>query len=397
MDKQYIKALIEKATGTSGGDEVYKIIASTSAVDRQGDVIDQAGWDLSDFKKNPVVLWAHDYTLPPIAKAIDIEVIGENLIMSFTFAPTEFAQSIKALVDGGFQNASSVGFIPMERQGNTITKAQLLEVSLVPVPANQQALMLAAKSFESKGVAAEVVEKFVATLTEKEVEVELEVAAEVVAEPVVEAEPVAEVVADEVVAEPTAEKGAVSDELDAEEASEQKWSNLDEFFEIIGAFVDVYLDEQTPVEAYSQLLLEVASLVTALAANGPDNDDDNAPQTAALRKLVAKSVSHEMKALLVEKIGARHSSDTKDAMQSAIEHCDAASAVLKGLLETTPSIEDEGTSADDEPASQEEGEKGIDAARTLLAVRGVLREKRDSEQSALTLINAFLKTQEMIA
>ena len=95
--------------------------------------------------------------------------------MSFTFAPTEFAQSIKALVDGGFQNASSVGFIPMERQGNTITKAQLLEVSLVPVPANQQALMLAAKSFESKGVAAEVVEKFVATLTEKEVEVEFEV------------------------------------------------------------------------------------------------------------------------------------------------------------------------------------------------------------------------------
>jgi hypothetical protein len=43
-----------------------------------------------------------------------------------------------------FLNTVSIGFIPLERSedGRTITKAELLEFSIVPIPANPQALRL---------------------------------------------------------------------------------------------------------------------------------------------------------------------------------------------------------------------------------------------------------------
>jgi hypothetical protein len=129
---------------------------STNKVDRSLDSINPDGWDLEAYKKNPVVLWAHDSTRIPPAKATNIGVIGGKLIAKAEFAPKDnpavgrFAEGLLQLYKGGFLNATSVGFLPIEmhysdeptrRGGLNFTKQELMEFSLVPVPANSEALL----------------------------------------------------------------------------------------------------------------------------------------------------------------------------------------------------------------------------------------------------------------
>jgi len=73
---------------------------------------------------------------------VDIAVTKLGLEADFVFAGHQKAQDVKKLVDDGVLNAVSVGFIPKERNGNIITRAELLEISIVPVPANQEAILL---------------------------------------------------------------------------------------------------------------------------------------------------------------------------------------------------------------------------------------------------------------
>lgn len=124
-------------------------VISTGAVDRDNDIVEVAGWDLDNFKKNPVVLFGHDYKSLPIAKAVEIGVDGGKLVATAEFADHEFASTVLRLIDGGFLRATSVGFNPKkytineERRGLDFTEVELLEFSVVPVPANPEALMIA--------------------------------------------------------------------------------------------------------------------------------------------------------------------------------------------------------------------------------------------------------------
>ncbi len=129
-----------------------RFTVSSSAVDRERDVINQAGWMLDNFRKNPVVLFGHDYSGLPVAKATDIRIEGDTLIAEAEFATAAqypFAETVYQMVKGGFLNATSVGFRPLkwvkneERQGYDIEQAELFEFSIVPVPANPDALVMA--------------------------------------------------------------------------------------------------------------------------------------------------------------------------------------------------------------------------------------------------------------
>ena len=55
------------------------ITAAVGSEDRKGDVIDPSGWDLEGYRRNPVFLWAHDRSLPPIGKASRVWVDGASL------------------------------------------------------------------------------------------------------------------------------------------------------------------------------------------------------------------------------------------------------------------------------------------------------------------------------
>lgn len=136
---------------------VEAVVASTSVLDRQGDVIEQDGWDLKNFKKNPVILWGHNVMeeRPPIGRAEKVWIEGAGKSAKLMFKAKfdmadAFAAEIYRKVKDGFLSMVSVGFLPIDWEkmkgeednffgGNRFTKQELLEVSFVPVPANPQA------------------------------------------------------------------------------------------------------------------------------------------------------------------------------------------------------------------------------------------------------------------
>lgn len=157
-------------------ERVIRFVASDETPDRMGDVIAVNGWNLTSYKQNPVVLWGHDQTtMPPIGKATNVyRGVGPGgkpaLMSSIEFAPAEtyeFAETVYQLAKGGYLNAVSVGFLPRETKeldekerrslgmpshGVYYTAADLLEISVVSVPANPSALATGAKSLVHQGV-----------------------------------------------------------------------------------------------------------------------------------------------------------------------------------------------------------------------------------------------------
>jgi len=149
--RQYAEARAVKPK-TSG--RSLDFIASDETQDRYGDVIRADGWDLSAFKRNPVFLWAHQDKQTPIGRVDSIGVKGKQLIASVSFLTADendYADKCWRLVQAGVLQAVSVGFIPTKppnvRQtsdgeiiGYEFIAQELLELSLVSVPANPNAL-----------------------------------------------------------------------------------------------------------------------------------------------------------------------------------------------------------------------------------------------------------------
>ncbi len=136
-------------------ERTLEFVGSTEDIDRDGEVVEVAGWQLDNYMKNPVFMWAHDYREPPIGKATKVWKRDGQLKFNIEFAPKEtyeFADTIYKLYKGGFLNATSVGFMPdpdsivMEDGDGVKTprkrykKQELLELSGVPIPSNTNAL-----------------------------------------------------------------------------------------------------------------------------------------------------------------------------------------------------------------------------------------------------------------
>lgn len=150
-----------KAEGDA--ERVLQFTISSAVVDRDGDTINVNGWDLSNYNRNPVVLWAHLYHEPPVAKSLAVWVEDGKLKSRAQFTPRDlnaFGFMVYRMYREGYLNATSVGFIPKEwkftneREGSgfwdpvDFLKQELLEYSAVPVPSNPEALVEA----RSKGI-----------------------------------------------------------------------------------------------------------------------------------------------------------------------------------------------------------------------------------------------------
>jgi HK97 family phage prohead protease len=147
LDAPETKALIEQTQKAADGDTgTFEVIITTENLDRYQEVIKLDGWDLAHYRNNPVVLWGHDHHTLPVGVATTVEIADGKMVAKGKFAPHAFAQTIRQLYDMGVLRATSVGFIEKEREGNLITKAELLEFSFVSVPANPYALSLMVKS-----------------------------------------------------------------------------------------------------------------------------------------------------------------------------------------------------------------------------------------------------------
>jgi HK97 family phage prohead protease len=173
--RQYLALGLDAVTRmVSAESRSMEFIASTDSVDRYGDVIEQDGWNLGNFQKNPVFLWGHDSSAPPIGKVSNISVLSNRLIATVQFATADvypLADTIFKMYQKGFLNAVSVGFLPIDYEidmpdedsaspvGVRFTQVELLEISAVTVPANPEALVV--------DDASHVLEKLIASISGK--------------------------------------------------------------------------------------------------------------------------------------------------------------------------------------------------------------------------------------
>ncbi|SRR6266851_822853 len=130
-----------------------EFILSDATPDRYDDVIDPDGWDLKNFNKNPIALFNHNSDAP-IGVWNRLSVKDGALRGHLRLAPKESSPRISelhALIDAGVLRSCSVGFRPIESSPRKDSKSggvfygrsELVECSLVSVPANPNAVMTA--------------------------------------------------------------------------------------------------------------------------------------------------------------------------------------------------------------------------------------------------------------
>lgn len=160
----YRKNLIVKRKPSRAKNKI-SFIASTDSADRYGDVINQEGWNLDAYRRNPVVLLNHNANALPIGRG-KVELKNGQLVIDVEFdKDDELAQKVERKARAGFLNAVSVGFNPIEQVsraelpkdhpayverggGNYFNKSELLEVSVVTIPANSEATTMSAKNID---------------------------------------------------------------------------------------------------------------------------------------------------------------------------------------------------------------------------------------------------------
>lgn len=162
---------VKEAKQTEDGKRVISMIGSTPSVDRDGDTINQSGWDLRAFRSNPVVQWAHSHAIPAIGRANKFIKSKESLDFQEIEFPKEgihpFADMIYALLKDKFIRMCSVGFIPLKHEKREVEddekdrfwsprnfiKQELLELSICNVGSNRDALVyLQGKGFKGDDV-----------------------------------------------------------------------------------------------------------------------------------------------------------------------------------------------------------------------------------------------------
>jgi HK97 family phage prohead protease len=163
LRKDFTGSLVRAAADAGDGQpKVFPFVFSNESVDRDWDSIRLAGWQLANYKQNPVVLWAHDSYSLPIGRTAKLRKEDGNLVGDLTFCPPDMNPMggvVEAMLAGGWLNAGSVGFLPLElepaqeedrqkRYGLNFLKQELLEFSIVPVPANPTALLRAVAADE---------------------------------------------------------------------------------------------------------------------------------------------------------------------------------------------------------------------------------------------------------
>lgn len=146
---------------------------STGNVARDNAIIEPDGWDLRNYRRNPVVLYAHDDSAGgwvgvtagtraalPVARASDVGLQDGNLVATAEFdMDDEFAVRVLRKIQGGFINATSVRWLPLtapkrevrelldddgitrEREVWVFARSELLEFSYVPIPADPGAVI----------------------------------------------------------------------------------------------------------------------------------------------------------------------------------------------------------------------------------------------------------------
>lgn len=152
---------VERKQKDFGDEPIISFTGTDGSEDRHGSIINPAGWELSPYRANPVVLWGHQQLIHAIGKTVDLSKNGEKWDFDVRFAVEEWdvpgmgnlALLTYRLAKGDYIRATSISFIPKEwkdRKAETIpsffaenveyVRQELTEISVVNVPSNRHAL-----------------------------------------------------------------------------------------------------------------------------------------------------------------------------------------------------------------------------------------------------------------
>jgi HK97 family phage prohead protease/HK97 family phage major capsid protein len=149
----YLNHVFEKSA--SGEDSLsIEGYANCTTVDRSGDIIPMTAWSkaLDNYLKNPIILAYHKHS-QPIGKMVEHRVDDKGLWIKAKISAA--AGDVYNLIKDGVLTAFSVGFIVKDATYDAVTDLfvikdlELLEVSVVSVPANQDSTFSLSKSFEN--------------------------------------------------------------------------------------------------------------------------------------------------------------------------------------------------------------------------------------------------------
>lgn len=134
------------------------VIISTEAVNSYGSRVLTSGIDLSQYERNPVLLWMHRRSWEPgampIGRVENLRVEDGRLIGTPVFdRDDDFARRIESKWENGFLRMASAALEPTEttpdpslvlpgQTRETVTRSKLVEVSIVDIGGNDEALQL---------------------------------------------------------------------------------------------------------------------------------------------------------------------------------------------------------------------------------------------------------------
>lgn len=126
-------------------------VLSDESVNSYGFVVLTEGIDTSAFERNPVMLYMHNRDGNVIGRWENIRKDGKRLLGDAVFDDsTELAATVKKQVEKGFLRSVSIGIEQIateELNGvQTVTKCRLIEVSIVDIPSNENAVKLFRRS-----------------------------------------------------------------------------------------------------------------------------------------------------------------------------------------------------------------------------------------------------------
>lgn len=221
--------LISKSKSTdSGGETLYvEGVANKAIVDRINDYIPPEAWDLKNFERLPMIFFNHDKD-QPVGKAVSVKVKEDGLHIKARISTSNDPgiARVRDLVKEGILSAFSVGFNPKQMEEreingqkiNVIMKAELLEVSIVSLPMNQESLF----NVSTKGLAEMAEEKYKSDISE------------------------AKRIISEVVVVTTKSESAEDDGAEAEKEVDPGAANKDAFQDCVSKKIPVLLDEGMP-------------------------------------------------------------------------------------------------------------------------------------------------------
>lgn len=156
--RKITKLFTSKSVSVNEKERTAQFIISDDQPDRMDEIVEQS-WDTENYKNNPIVLWGHNPDEPEnvLGTSLGLETEKDKDVTR-TKSTVKFSEEglnpkadmVFNQIKAGILRTVSVGFIPKtfktsEDKKDVLADNELLEFSIVPIPANPRAVMLAYK------------------------------------------------------------------------------------------------------------------------------------------------------------------------------------------------------------------------------------------------------------